>query len=155
MEEVLMSLSCHIWESCCNDRAMPPNQEMETPMCGEHPEKPSLSFHPPQCSLLTQPTFYLICRRNLGYGTSNYSANSPYELQILEGALQMRQKINRRWDCFVVRVNECHPSLLGNLIFPKTQEFTHHKLWCCLLVALPEMKMDISWNFTWTHKTSQ
>lgn len=30
------------------------------------------------------------------------------ELQILEGALQMRQKINRRWDSFMVRVNEFH-----------------------------------------------
>lgn len=30
------------------------------------------------------------------------------QLQILEGALQMRWKINRRWDSFMVRVNKCH-----------------------------------------------
>lgn len=30
------------------------------------------------------------------------------EFQILEGALQMRQKINRRQDSFMVRVNEFH-----------------------------------------------
>lgn len=76
------------------------------------------------------------------------------KLQILKGALQSRQKINRWKERAVLCQAEWLLSLLGYKMIPKPQEFTHNKPCCWLLVEFPVLKapgtkVDIGWNFTW------
>lgn len=115
MEEMLysplISPSCHIWESCCNYSHILKPGDGSPHVWWSPGEVQSVLPHAVPSH---DPRFFRYAEgiRATQQVTSLQILN---ELQILEGTLQMRQKINRRKDSFMVRVNECHLSLATKL----------------------------------------